>query len=258
MDPKISPTYESLIHQLLSLKSKYCSNIDPNFINDCIEQIEKMAIMRPHFKHLFLQEKEIEQLNITEAQFLENIYRIITYSEIIFNYKQSQSNSLSLFLAGVSCFLALTAILLVMSVLLITSLAPLAGILLICALAASLLILHMNASILNTSILNESPFLAYLETKIAVLIQTLKKVTLELDQTISLLESKINYQKYNNEKNEKFIPSYENRSSSRASLKLTPAPPFPTIFFKSNITAKQTVLDSSHSYINNTQPHSFK
>ncbi|MDQ8038845.1 MAG: hypothetical protein REH83_00370 [Rickettsiella sp.] len=235
MDIKISASSESLINHLLALESLNSCKKEKVFINYCIEQIEKIAIIRFNLKYLSGLEKEIEQLNNTEDEFTSNLYRLITYFQIIDNYQHL--NSLFRFFTVLSCFLALTTIGLVMSVMIIgATLTPLAGILLTFAVASSFIIFQTSASILG-----KSSFLSYMEDKIAVLTQTLKRITISLDQDISSLESKINYKEINNPK---FAPSsapafyFQNATSNH----LKPTYLTSTInFFKKNELKEQNI-----------------
>ncbi|MES2142632.1 MAG: hypothetical protein V4471_07130 [Pseudomonadota bacterium] len=225
MDFRISTHYQSLIKNLLSLKLQPYSKQETAFLNQCIEHIERIAIIRSYLNGLYnLPKKEIKRLNNIEAKFLKKIYPLITYSKISNTYEQL--DSLPRFFVAISCVSTLVIIALITSVLLTSLLTPLASLLLVFALATSLIILQSNLSSLS-----KSPTLSYLEDKISALIRTLKKVTTELDRDISLLESKLSYRE---SINPKFTPPYENLYFPTAPSELSQTPHSPTFFSKSN------------------------
>ena len=225
MDIRISTHYQSLIKKLLSLKSQFHSKQDTAFLNQCIEHIEKIAIIRFYFNNFnTLSKKEIKRFNNIEAKLLKNVYRLITYSKISNTYKQF--DSLSRFFVTISCVSTLVIIALVTSVLLTSLLTPFASLLLVFALATSLIIFQSNISNLTKSLV-----LSYLEDKISALIHTLKKLTTKLAPDISLLEKNIRYRE---SINPEFTPPYENLYFPTAPSELSQTPHSLTFFSKAN------------------------
>jgi hypothetical protein len=214
MDTRISEPYISLIEKLLSLNTLASSKKEIVFINQCIEQIEKIAILRSKLSwqyHLEL-ETEIAQLNKIEAKFQETLYSFITYSKIIQIYPELESCTKCL--ASTSCFMALAITGIIFGVILGTPLTPLAGLLLCLALASTLFIFQANSSLIT----QPSPVLFHLQETYSSLMQDLKRLMVGLDRNVSLLEDKLNFR-------EKKSPDL---TSSRAEQPFLTPPASPT------------------------------
>ncbi len=192
MDIRIlSASDEALINHLISLASLNLSKKEITIINQCIEEIEKIAVLRQNLAEMnrIGLEKEIAQLNNIEDQFKTYLYQLIAGAKMVYH---SPRNTFTYFFAGFTCFTALTAYITLSTALLILPLTLLTGVLLSFLLISSYIIFQVNAVQLLE---NRTLVLSNLKKPFSALMVNLKNIAIELGHSISMLESKINDKK---------------------------------------------------------------